>query len=209
MAPQRVDDILRWLTGSSTSAVNLDAENLHDTSDCRGNRVGALQNEIAVTQVESDQNAVGDKFAKLQVLGDIIDSRHRRFDELFRFLQLENGITTYEDGQYSLNSFKGCMEALQKKAIPIRRGRSSNTPIPKTQWDNFNVGDMSSALYATLRRRLSRPFALASCNGHQAYLRLNGFDLEEKETPTSFDVFLSMCSKSNGWREGRCTSIHR
>ena len=155
----------------------------------------------------------GDSYTKLQALGTLVESHIAQDMSIengcLPFLRLENNLETYEEGQEKLYTFTQCMEVLEKNTVPALHGHSSHTAMARTQWDNSYIRDSSSILYATLCRVLSRPFSDKSCRGHQAYLRLNGFDLEETEKPTSFDLFLSTCSFYNGWREGRYTSIQR
>jgi hypothetical protein len=194
---ERETDITNWLTSTFDMSGN------PDPIDGAADHLSHLKH----AGVDSSQDRVPVQFAKLKALGDIMNSQshqHDRHNRFFVFLQLTNDMATYEDIQQKLKVLTESMQRFQRKTNLMHSGHSSHNRLPNTQWDNLTIGKLSSALYASFSRML-RPGG--GCPGHNAFIRLNGFDLEKE--PTFFDVFLSICPSSLNWRAGRCTSIDR
>lgn len=148
------------------------------------------------------------RYAKLRTLAKLIDAhanRGNRYASVFAFLQVKNDLATYKEALYNICTLKDCLESFRKEDLSTHWSRSNDTAIPKTQWENHSIAERSSILYEHLRGKIEP----SNCDGHLAYLRLNGFDLERTEKQTFFDLFLSFCFRISSWREGRCTSIHR
>lgn len=156
-----------------------------------------------------DRTFMDDKFPRASALGDVVYAQRGQnndLETLYEFLHLDNSLTTYREAEYSIRTLKECMETLHKEIFSIDRGHS-NENFLITKWDNFAIAESSSGLYTTLCRKFEPQFV--SCKGHQAFFRLNGFDLEALDRAISFDLFLSVCSEPEGWREGKCICINR
>jgi hypothetical protein len=198
---EQTTNIFKWLT--STSDMPGRAGPTYLTSreaDC-----GSHLEHVA--QLHSGQDRAPAQFTKLKALGNILNHQlhqQERHDGLSVFLQLTNDVNTYGDILQKLKILIESMQRFQRKVNLLHSGHSGHTTMPSTQWDNLAIGRLSSALYASFSRIL-RPGG--GCPGHKAYIRLNGFDLEEE--PTFFDVFLSICPSTTDWRAGRCISIDR
>jgi len=149
------------------------------------------------------------KYAKLRALGSIVERQLAEQHDIrvcYGYLELENDLLVYGDGQNRLNSLKDCFDTLCRPKASESRGRSTDTTLPQTQWNNLEIGWWSSTLYRTLHRMINSSVSRGLCPGHRAYLRLNGFELE-KPAPTSFELYLSICERADSWLEGKFISL--
>ena len=144
-------------------------------------------------------------FPKLRALGKIVEKCLSDGKDpsgvCHDMLILVNPLGHLEDGQHKASSLNACMQALQEQQSLPRSSCKNRAAITATQWNNREPWETSSQLFRILQRKLS------FCASHWAMLRLNGFDLEDFESPRNFRVYLTSCTASSTWKETSCTSV--
>ena len=194
--------IFSWLQGVASKLELSSAKYLEFESTS-----SASSSHLEKTSAEEENEKAC--FNKLKALGKHINkclsiNDSGLIDQCHEFISLDHSLARFQDGLYKADCFVKCMESLHQKTRSRRWGRKSHDTIPETQWQNREPWNMSLRLSRILRQKLG-----PCSTGHEAMLRLNGFQLEEIGKPPNFNIFFSSCKASCIWRESICTSISK
>ena len=142
------------------------------------------------------------RYKKLECLGRIIKQSLLRGENIAssyrKFVILEQTLEKYQEVLDRFQVVNLCFNTIIEASSPEGRYKiRAAQRIPRTQWQNNAPWEISCRLFRMLSNK--------TCLGHQARLRLNGINLDDRGQFPALDVFLSSCPPFEPpiWQEGR------
>ncbi|KAK6525214.1 hypothetical protein TWF694_005360 [Orbilia ellipsospora] len=147
------------------------------------------------------------RYPKLQALGKVVTATFQDGADILEscaaYLNLEQTADEYIEGVNILSSFNTCLESSDVCGGFNQLDFSYPLDIPRTQWKDVEPSTFSNRLLGVLHKKVTG-CPSGQEKHHQAMLRLNGFQLEDR--PLVFDVFFLTCRHPNYWQESRFMS---
>lgn len=145
------------------------------------------------------------KLERLAIMATQVERNNVRKEICFRYLQTEHKLHELERLTGNVRDLNRCLESNMTEDQDYS-ARTLGPKLASTRWQSEEAWKASSSLYHVLSRRLKN----CECK-HQAKLQLNGFALDQWETSSLFNVFLSLLSSQvrEIWKECRCVFVQK